>query len=132
MGSATPSRLSVPHTAATAATAKRLLEQRPATPVVLDGLLTDWPPLSWDLNLFQSKEFDNAEACIRLHPRTGTAVWEGECTYVRAPLADFCRWLVDDECTSDLAKFSRRDHVKCCPHGILLRTPGDFFAQPCS
>lgn len=86
---------------------------RRGLPFVATGLIDEWAARSWGLDRLRA-DHGSLQLCVRVHPRGGGSVFEGECAYVKATLGEFCAWLDGDDLTappSPLNRFPRAEYV---------------------
>ena len=110
-------------------------------PFIATGLCDQWEAREWELPVLGSA-FGSAPTCIRMHQQrpdncaSGASVpYEGECTYVRATLAEFCAWLEHGSDTAlhgALTSFPRDEWVGYCDYqdlsSLFVGTPEALMA----
>ena len=93
-------------------------------PFVVAGALDSWEARKWRLETLAS-QYGDVPLCVRLHPRRAncTALYEGECAYTAASLAEFIRWLQTTELEAAIGADS--ELVQRFPPGPDLRAHAD-------
>ena len=108
-------------------------------PFVATGLCDQWAARAWDLPEI-CHSFGGTLTCVRLHQRpcygaAGSVPYEGECTFVRASLAELCAWLrheVEPAALGALSAFPRDAWVGYCDYqefaSLFASTPAALAA----